>query len=171
MTFRKYIKEIIYWISILTLFGSFMVYGLGKTNQFGYIESAKSVDKLSGQELMWVFYGYSKLYPIVIGIFEVCGGIALLFQRTRIFGCILLSSILFNIIIQDYVYDVVALPSAIYYQILIIIILLYDYPRLLAIFNMLFTASKQNKTNILIILIAIIFSVILKFFETKILQF
>lgn len=166
MTKNKNIKDLLYWFAIFTVSGSMLVYGLSKPFQFESVEKIGNINKLSGQEIMWFFYGYSKSYPIIIGIFEIIGAISLLFNKTRILGCLILTIILINIIIQDYIYNVVALSSAIYYQILIILILLFDNMRLKNIIKVLFSTYDKSKKSIFII-IALIIALILKFFETK----
>ncbi|AYN00859.1 hypothetical protein [Chryseobacterium sp. 3008163] len=167
MTKKTNIKDLLYWFAIFTVSGSMLVYGVSKPFQFESVEKIGNITKLSGQEIMWVFYGYSKSYPIIVGIFEIIGAISLLFNKTRILGCLILTIILINVIIQDYIYNVVALSSAIYYQILIILILLFDNKRLKNIITALFYTYDKSKTNILIISIALIIAIILKFYETK----
>lgn len=165
---KKIIKDFIYWVSIFIVSASMLIYGLSKPFQFGSIENSKNISQLSGQQLMWVFYNHSKFYPIIIGIFEIMGAITLLFNKTRVLGCLILTTILFNIIIQDYVFNVVALSSAIYYQVLIIIILICEKTKVKFIFDVLFSNYKKQRANILIIVIALIVALILKIFETKI---
>ena len=121
---KKYLKEVIYWVSIFIISSSMFIYGLSKPTQFENTGNFANISTLSGQQLMWIFYGYSKIYPIIIGLFEILGALTILFRKTRIFGCLILTTILINIIIQDYIFNIVALSSAIYYQILIIIILM-----------------------------------------------
>ena len=117
---------------------------------------------------MWNFYSYSLTYPLIIGFFEILGGISLLSNRSRIFGCILLTIILSNIIIQDYIYEIVALKSAIFYQILVVIILFFDKEKLKRVIKVLFTTSKFSK-NLILIIIALIIALFVKYYETRIL--
>lgn len=116
---------------------------------------------------MWSFYSYSLAYPVVIGAFEVLGGVCLVLDRTRIFGCILLTIILSNIIIQDYIYDIMALKSAIYYQVLVFIILIFDYDKVKRIVQELFKTSGR-KRDLLLILVAFVIAVLFKYIEAKI---
>ncbi len=118
---------------------------------------------------MWNFYSFTKGYPIIIGIFEVIGAITLLFRRTRIFGCLLLTTILVNIILQDYFYEIVALNSSIFYQVLIFVILIIDRERVIEIFSKLFELKTKLKPNWILILISFILAIGFKFIETKVL--
>ena len=52
------------------------VYGIGKMVQFdGALKTNKSVSEMTGQQLMWAFYGYSKLFVLIFGGFEIFGSI------------------------------------------------------------------------------------------------
>ncbi|MCD0457482.1 hypothetical protein LPB85_18750 [Chryseobacterium sp. LC2016-27] len=115
---------------------------------------------------MWTFYSYTKAYPLIIGFFEIVGGVLLLFNRTRIFACLLLTTMLINIIIQDYFYQISALSSAIFYQILILIILLFDHDKVKNVVLELFKNQKKNRDLILLI-IALILSFGVKYLETR----
>ncbi len=71
-----------------------MMYGVGKIVQFpATVGITKKVSELSGQELMWAFYGYSKSFPTILGILETLGGVLLLFRKTRLLSIILLTPI------------------------------------------------------------------------------
>jgi hypothetical protein len=101
---------------------SMIVYGMGKPTQFtSTIILNKPVSALTGMELMWAFYGYSKIYPIIIGLFEILGGLLLLFKKSRIAGVVIITTILVNVIAQDVFYGVNqgALKAAIIYQLMI----------------------------------------------------
>lgn len=115
-------ENAISWIVVLAMF----IYGGAKLFQFdGATDINKTVSEMTGMELMWAFYGYSKSFVITIGIFEIIGGILILIKKTRIIGCLFTSVILVNIIFQDIYYGVHygALRAAIIYQLLIVIIL------------------------------------------------
>ncbi|NRT14077.1 putative membrane protein [Flavobacterium sp. 28A] len=110
------------WIVTLAM----MVYGAGKIIQFdGATAIDKKVSQLTGMQLMWAFYGYSKPYVVILGFMEITGGIMLLFKKSRIIGCLFLSAILVNIILQDIFFHVHvgALKTAILYQTLLLAIL------------------------------------------------
>ena len=158
---------IIYWTAIFIVSTSMFVYGIIKPFQFMEINDSVNNHLSEGHKLMWNFYSYTKTYPIIIGVFEIIGAIGLLFNRTRIFACLLLTTILVNIILQDYFYEISALNSSIFYQILIFIILLIDRKKVVEIFSKLFEVKTKIKPNWLLIVLSLLFAVGFKLIETK----
>lgn len=134
------------WLVALSMF----IYGFGKLVQFdGMAASGKMVSELTGMELMWTFYGYSKTFALILGGFEVLGGILLLFRTTRTSGGLLLSTILVNIILQDIFYGVNrgALLAAIIYQTLILAILWNHRHRILEAARILTSRVGKPETR------------------------
>lgn len=166
-SYQEKIKYIFYWTIIFVVAGSMIVYGISKPVQFQSFKDATNLNVSEGHKLMWTFYSYSLIYPIIIGVFEVIGGILLLLNRTRVLGCILLTVILSNIILQDYVYEITALNSAIYYQILILIILVFDSKKVKKIIDEVLRSEKTNR-NMVLMIFALVIAILFKYFETKI---
>lgn len=166
-SYQEKIKYLFYWTIIFIVSGSMIVYGISKPVQFQSFKDATNLNVSEGHKLMWTFYSYSLIYPIIIGVFEVVGGILLLFSRTRVLGCILLTVILSNIILQDYIYEITALNSAIYYQILILIILVFDFKKVKKIIDEVLKSEKTNR-NIVLMIFALVIAILFKYFETKI---
>ncbi|WP_026449437.1 hypothetical protein [Aequorivita capsosiphonis] len=137
-------------ISWLVVFAMF-VYGGTKLLQFeSAIEIDKTVSEMTGMELMWAFYGYSKLFAITLGIFEIIGGLFILIKKTRIIGCLFTSTILVNIIFQDIYFGVHlgALRAALLYQILILIILWLNKEKLRRSIKMLLKSKKIEQPKL-----------------------
>ena len=129
------------WIVVLAMF----IYGGGKLIQFdGAPEIDKTVSAMTGMELMWAFYGYSKSFAMTLGILEMIGGILILIKKTRIIGCVFTSTILVNIILQDIYFGVHlgALKAAVLYQILILIILWLNKEKLIRSIKVLLEYKK-----------------------------
>lgn len=146
------------------------VYGVGKITQFdGALNTSKSVSEMTGMQLMWAFYGYSKEFTITLGVLEICGGILMLYKRTRLIGCFFLTTILINIILQDIFYEVHvgALRAAILYQLLIIIILWFNRQRLIQSLTVLIGLQSpvESKKKLLKIFISIILFAIIRVLE------
>ena len=140
-------ENAISWIIVFAMF----VYGGAKIIQFnGAFAIDKSVSELTGMELMWAFYGYSKSFAITLGIFEIIGGLLILIKRTRIIGCLFTSTILVNVILQDIFYDVHlgALRAAILYQLLILIILWMNKEKLIRSIKVLLASTKIEQTKL-----------------------
>ncbi|OBW41893.1 hypothetical protein AB670_01708 [Chryseobacterium sp. MOF25P] len=165
-TTKEKLLYLLYWIMIFTVSGSMISYGIGKPLQFENLANSTNVHLSEGHKIMWTFYSYTKTYPLIIGFFEIVGGVLLLFNRTRIFACLLLTTMLINIIIQDYFYQISALSSAIFYQILIIIILLFDYDKVKNIVQELFK-NQKNQKNIILIILALILALVVKYLEAR----
>lgn len=155
------------WIVVFAMF----VYGGAKIFQFdGASEVDKTVSQMTGMELMWAFYGYSKPYAIILGIFEIVGGTLILLKRTRIIGCLFISTILVNVILQDIYYGVHsgALKAAILYQLLILIILWLNKDQLIQSIKALMNFNKQEQSKYKLIIklgIAFLCFVILRIAE------
>ena len=71
----------------------------------------------------------------------------MLIKRTRILGCLFVSTILVNVILQDIFYSVNigALRVAILYQVFIVLILWFNKEKLTLIFKII---TSSNKTNV-----------------------
>jgi uncharacterized membrane protein YphA (DoxX/SURF4 family) len=157
----------------ITVAASMLLYGIGKPTQFSNtIILQKNVMDLTGMELMWAFYGYSKAYAIIIGIFEIIGGLLLLINRTRIAGAIILTTILFNVILQDIFYGVNqgALKAAIIYQVLLLIV--FYLKRKTILFTIKFYLQQIKTTTVtfkkrsLLVAIAFVSSIVFKLLES-----
>lgn len=121
-----------------------LAYGAGKIIQFKKaVDLNRTVDSMTGMELMWAFYGHSTTYVYILGCLEIIGGLLMLIKTTRLIGCLLVSTILVNIILQDIFYNVNvgALRAAILYQIVILAILWFNREKLLASFRALLTRN------------------------------
>lgn len=152
MNFNKKDKTEIFenaisWIVIFAMF----VYGAAKINQFdGAVEIDKTVSEMTGMELMWAFYGYSKSYALTLGLIEIIGGILILVKKTRIIGCLLVSTILVNVIFQDIYFEVhlAALKAAVLYQSLVLIILWLNRDRLIQSIKTLINSNKPKQAKL-----------------------
>jgi uncharacterized membrane protein len=136
-------ENAISWIVVFAMF----VYGGAKTFQFeGAIDIQKNVSEMTGMELMWAFYGYSKPYALFLGLTEIIGGILILVKKTRIIGCLIVTTVLVNVIVQDIYFEVHigALKACILYQFIVLTILWLNRFRLIQSIKIL---VKQNKTE------------------------
>lgn len=156
----------------ITVAASMLLYGIGKPTQFSNtIILQKKVADLTGMELMWAFYGYTKTYPIIIGVCEIMGGLLLLVGKTRIVGASILTAILLNVILQDVFYGVNegALKAAIIYQLLIVVIFYCRRKLLLATVTFFVEQIKINtvtfKKQTLLAVIGFIAAVSFKLIE------
>ncbi len=164
---KEIIENALTYIVVMAM----LAYGFGKIIQFnGDVEINKPVTKLTGMQIMWAFYGYSKPYVLTLGFLEISGGIMILIKRTRILGCLLVSSILINVILQDIFYEVNfgALKAAIIYQILIFIIFYFNKNKLIQSLKILVSNIKvthSKKKLVLKLLISFKLFIILRVLE------
>jgi hypothetical protein len=166
----KNIEYFIYWFAIFTVSISMVSYAILKPLQFPIMDFNQIKEPLTGHQIMWMFYGYSKAYVILIGFLEFFGGILLLFRKTRIFGCLLLTTILINIILQDYFYEIAALKTAILYQLLILVILYFDRKEVRELFIKLFNPDRHDYKNYLLMVLALTVAILFVLYETRIMK-
>ncbi|WP_053077107.1 DoxX family protein [Chryseobacterium sp. BLS98] len=110
---------ILEWSFCLYVAGMMILFGAGKYQQFDHSVN----EKFKGMKIMWDFYSYSKPFVITLGLFEILGAVLLIVPKTRIIGCLFLTSLLTNVILQDYFYDVPAIFGAITLQLIVFFIL------------------------------------------------
>ena len=156
-------------LSWIVVFGMF-IYGGAKGMQFANPNLVdKLISEMTGMELMWAFYGYSKPFALVIGALEIIGGCLILFKKTRLIGCIFTSTILINIILQDYFYGVHlgALKAALLYQSIILLILWLNRQKVIAGVKQLFLQPtiQSNKQLIIKLGLAFLLFIILRIGE------
>ncbi len=151
-------------ISYIVAFGM-LIYGVAKMVQFnGAINTQKTLPELTPQQLMWAFYGYSKPYVIILGFIEIIGALLIFIKKTRLIGCLLLSVILCNVILQDFFFDVSAITVALFYQFLILLVFWINQEKIrLAFQNLLI--SNVGKVSIKTIIITVILFVFLRILE------
>jgi hypothetical protein len=125
-----------------------LAYGGGKFIQF---KNATKIDlpvsALTGQQLMWAFFGYSQILPIFIGILQIIGGLLLLSNKTKLFGVAILFPILTNIILMDLVYHVNqgALFNAIFYFSILLFVLFFEKEKLIKIMTIAFENNNARE--------------------------
>lgn len=66
----------------------------------------QSYGESSPMGLLWTFMGYSKGYNFFTGMAEIVGGLLLFFRRTRLLGALVCISVLINIVVLNFTYDV-----------------------------------------------------------------
>ncbi len=95
------------------LLASLMIfYGLDKlmVNQLNmsYYWYGDELGKISGFQMTWSFFGFSKVYNSIIACIQILGGMLLLFRRTALAGALFLLPVLLNIALIDFNYDIPA---------------------------------------------------------------
>jgi hypothetical protein len=98
-----------------------------------FIDLHKQIGDLRPFDLLWTTFGYGKPYQVFTGFFELTGGILILFRRTRIAGLLLIVSVMLNIILLNYTYQIGVLITA-FYVLLVALFLLAPYARRIYMF-------------------------------------
>lgn len=61
--------------------------------------SRQPVGTLTGYQLTWFYFGYSRAYAVVLGLTQVLGGTLLLFRKTTLLGALLMLPVMANILL------------------------------------------------------------------------
>jgi hypothetical protein len=93
-----------------------------------FIDLQKPVGDLSPFELLWTTFGYGRPYQIFTGFFEITGAILILFKRTRAAGLLVIASVMLNVIMLNYTYQIGVLITS-FYIFLLALFLLAPYAR------------------------------------------
>lgn len=59
------------------------------------------VASLTGYQLTWYYYGYSRVYACILGLTQILGGALLLFRKTALLGAIAMMPVVINILLID----------------------------------------------------------------------
>ena len=111
---RTNYSRLLYWVKVLVryyLAFFLMAYGIAKFNHGQF--SAPNLGRLmqpygksSPMGLAWTFLGFSTAYGVFMGISECMGGILMLFRRTTLFGACIATTVVMNIVMINFCYDV-----------------------------------------------------------------
>lgn len=88
-------------------FRAFMLYTFGISKplhlQFDLQSqlARQPVGSLTGYQLTWFYFGYSRIYAVLLGITQVIGGTLLLFRKTTLLGALTMLPIMANILLID----------------------------------------------------------------------
>lgn len=66
----------------------------------------RPIGELSGFELTWAYYGYSPLYGVFIASAQITAGVLLLFRPTVRLGLLLFLTVIGNIVMIDFFYNI-----------------------------------------------------------------
>ena len=92
------------WFRYISAF-LLMGYGAGKLAhlqfRLNHTLADRPVSSLTGYELTWFYYGYSRLYSVILGIAQIVGGGLLLFRKTSLLGAFAVLPVIVNILLID----------------------------------------------------------------------
>ncbi|MBA3683359.1 MAG: hypothetical protein H0W73_19670 [Bacteroidetes bacterium] len=135
-----------YFLIICRYYLAFVLIGYGLHKVFKLQMSEISLGQLlmpigdqSPMGLAWKFIGYSDIYCRFSGWCEVIPGILLMFRRTTLLGGLISLTVMFNVMIMNYAYDI---PVKIYSTFLVVITIVILSPYSTKLFNILLLSKK-----------------------------
>jgi hypothetical protein len=94
--------KLVDWLRYFCAFMLYM-YGVSKLAHFQFnmasAPSQRPVGSLSGYELTWFYFGYSRIYACILGATQVAGATLLLFRKTTLLAASLMLPVMANILL------------------------------------------------------------------------
>ncbi len=59
----------------------------------------RPIGSLTGYQLTWYYFGYSRLYASILGLTQVAGATLLLFRKTTLLAAVLMTPVMANILL------------------------------------------------------------------------
>ncbi|MEO0468756.1 MAG: hypothetical protein AAF206_03975, partial [Bacteroidota bacterium] len=127
---------------------TFVNYGMAKVIDMQFAGRLSSLDtpivEMRPMSVAWSFFGYTYGYQAFVGWSQLAAAFLICFRRTSTLGAVLLLTVISNIVLVNFYYDVcVKLNSSIYLA-MTIWVLLTDFPRLLRFFLLNETAGPRS---------------------------
>ncbi|PJJ80366.1 hypothetical protein [Mucilaginibacter auburnensis] len=117
----------------MCIFGVCKFFGLQFNTPLALLDNP--FNTISDSELMWAFFGHSRIYTLLIGGIEIAGGLLVIFRKTRLLGVFVLLPVTLNIFFLDVFYNGIVTSVYIGIEIAGLVYLLWiEYPRLVKIF-------------------------------------
>ena len=161
IVYNQTLKALLYVILRYHVALTLILYGLAKVFmlQFGEMDLNRlesTIGSQTGMGYLWTFMSYSTFYTITSGWIEVIGGLFLLFRKTTFLGAIILCIAMANVVLIDIGYDVRVKMFAIHLFLMTLLLLAYDYKRLVrflilnknvspSVLPTLFTSKKHRR--------------------------
>ncbi|WP_299683551.1 hypothetical protein [uncultured Dokdonia sp.] len=161
VSYTQKLKVLLYTILRYHVALTLIIYGLSKVFmlQFGEMDLNRlegTIGNQNGMRYLWTFMSYSEFYTKTSGWIEVIGGVFLLFRKTTFIGAFILFIAMANVVLIDIGYDVRVKMFAIHLFLMTLLLLAYDYRRILRFFisnratkpselASLFTTKKSKK--------------------------
>jgi hypothetical protein len=119
---RTNYNKLFYWFSqalIMVLSCIVFTYGILKVFPVqmagpSFADLETPVGNLRPFDLLWTTYGYGSPYQTFTGIFEAGSAILILFNRTRVTGLLMIASIMINVIMLNYTFQIGVLMLSFY---------------------------------------------------------
>ncbi len=148
---RKRYDVLLYWVMVFVRYclGFTMIsYGFYKVIKtqfpFPYYHLTQTYAESSPMGLLWNFMGYSTAYNVFTGAAELIGGLLLLWRRTTTFGSLVLITVLSNVVVLNFCFDV---PVKIYSTNLLLMAIFILAPDIQRVVNFFFRNKAVPAVN------------------------
>jgi hypothetical protein len=107
ITYSNGMKPYSRYFDWLRYISAFLLFGYGSSKlahlQFHLNQelSQRPIASLTGYQLTWYYYGYSRAYASILGLTQVIGATLLLFRKTALLGAITMLPVIVNILLID----------------------------------------------------------------------
>ena len=136
---RRNYNRLLYWFSgALIVVLSCIVFSYGNIKVFSVQMAAPSLSTLETPvgalrpfDLLWSTFGYGSPYQIFTGVAEASSAILILFRRTRVAGLLIIASVMVNVIMLNYTFQIGVLMLS-FFILLVTLFLLAPYARQLS---------------------------------------
>lgn len=97
------------WLRYLS---AFLLFAYGSSKLVGmqftlpHEVALKPIGSLTGYQLAWFYYSYSRVYADILGLIQVAGGMMLLFRRTALLGSALMLPVMANIVMINIFFSI-----------------------------------------------------------------
>ena len=119
-----------YYVAYTMLVYGFAKVFVGQFPALGYSSLEKTFGDMSPMGVLWRFMETSRAYTFFGGLMEVIGGLLLLFRRTKTFGALFSMTVMVNIAVLNYTYDVPVKIFSTHIILLCFFILTYEWKKL-----------------------------------------
>ena len=134
-------NRISYWFRIIlrySLILALMSYGIIKLFGMQMLfptlsQLATPLGDLLPMRLSWLFIGYSDQYQFFSGLMEVIAALLLFFRASSAFGAVASSAVFANVVMMNLSYDIPVKQYSIHLFLMSLILVIYDYRRLLSL--------------------------------------
>ena len=119
-----------YYVALTMLVYGFAKIFVGQFPDLGYYSLEHKFGDMSPMGVLWTFMETSRAYTFFGGLMEVTGGLLLLSRRTKTFGALFSLTVMMNVAMLNYAYDVPVKIFSTHIVLLCFFILTYEWKKL-----------------------------------------
>lgn len=119
-----------YYVAYIMFTYGFAKVFVGQFPALSYYSLEKTFGDMSPMGVLWRFMETSRAYTFFGGLMEVTGGLLLLFRKTKTFGALFSMTVMVNVAMLNYSYDVPVKIFSTHIVLLCVFILTYEWKKL-----------------------------------------